>query len=54
MGLAVTEVTAPVMVRAIMIIRIMGLAQSPYQTCVWSGYEWKCYNFNGYFDSNYY
>ncbi len=23
-----------------------GTRTGPYQTCVWSGYKWNCYNFN--------
>jgi hypothetical protein len=32
-----------------------GVRTEPYQTCTWTGYRWKCYNFdNGYFDNSYY
>jgi hypothetical protein len=31
-----------------------GTRREPYQTCVWSGYNWRCYNFDNDYYDNYY
>lgn len=31
-----------------------GTRREPGQTCVWSGYQWRCYNFDNNYYNNYY